>query len=683
MEGRNKPWGRFHSSIRTPSPSHAQLTVRSCIPCPAPRAGLQYLARIAEDGEGGGVAVPAEGAAPVAEESDADLTAAEAVSAAVAEDPSHETTHAADGSHEGVVEPAPAGGVEAPAEEPRQDDVPAPNAPVAVNVVPPPPPAPVAAGGAEAEEEDGGENKVLVAPLGVDVNDVVLAQMVQAVAPEATTLKVLRQPADKGGASMGCGHISFASEKSARAAVEAINAAADLNGLHAEISRQTIWADEESIVNPKSCKLYVANVPASINEEAVKSVFGTYGGVVSAATEGEEWCVTMATRDAAETSMAALSDVYRFEATQEKTVRVTWCASSAHETPTVAAGGKRKRDEGDGSSSATSARQLMVIGLPPNAGDVRAYFGEDAAAVAVHDGKRAAFVTFADPAAATAALANHNGVLRPLGGSLPITLRRLAVDVAARPKKRAALDGAPERTEWPAVPKPDYAVYGDPSPKIYIGSIPAQYEEEDVRSIFSTVGAIKEIRILRQPNGQHKGSGFVTYHDVASTERAIHFIDGNYTLIAPNYPQQKPIYMKYAKAHSGGAPTNVDTGPRMGGGHYAGGGMGYRGGGGMGMGMAAQAHQGHYGGYQASAYGGYAQQQGYGGYQAPAAGGYGGAYGSYGGQAAPGAAYGQQAAGYGAYGQQQQGYQAPATQQGYGQPQGQYGQGYGQQYQPQ
>ena len=50
-------------------------------------------------------------------------------------------------------------------------------------------------------------------------------------------------------------------------------------------------------------------------------------------------------------------------------------------------------------------------------------------------------------------------------------------------------------------------------------------------------------------------SGFVTFSDIAATERAIHFIDNKYTLNAPSYPQQKPIYMKYAKlSRSAAAP---------------------------------------------------------------------------------------------------------------------------------
>jgi RNA recognition motif-containing protein len=493
----------------------------------------------------------------------------------------------------------------------------------------------------------------------------------------------------------GAGVINFATERSARKAVDAINAATNLGGMQAEISRQTMWADEEELANPTNCKLYVCNIPEAIKEDAIRQVFSTYGVIAKVEEEGSEgdYCVTMSTRDAAETAMAALSGVYKFEETQEETVRVTWCPAVAEKVPAEAAGSKRKRDDDDdgsgGGGGGVGSRQLLVIGLPSNASDVRSYFGDDAASVVMHNGKKAAFVAFADPAAATAALANLNGVLRPPGSTLPLTLRRLAVDVAARPTKRAAVDVPPPAGVWPPVPKPDRS-YGDASAKLYIGSIPAQYEEADVSAIFSTVGPIKEIRILRQPSGQHKGSGFITYYDVASTERAIHFIDGKYTLNAPNYPQQKPIYMKYARAHSGGAPTNVDRGPPMGahggGGGYGGG--GYRGGGGgmggggygghggggmggggghgggmaMGMGMGAYGQQAPpqyrgYGQQQQQAYGG--QQQAYGAQQA-----YGGQQQAYGGQQA----MGQAAQAYG---------QAP-QQAAYGQ--GQYGQ-YGQQYQ--
>jgi hypothetical protein len=104
---------------------------------------------------------------------------------------------------------------------------------------------------------------------------------------------------------------------------------------------------------------------------------------------------------------------------------------------------------------------------------------------------------------------------------------------------------------WPPVPKPG-PQYGAPSPKLYVGSIPAQYGEADVRKVFSTVGRIEEIKILRRDDGSHKGSGFVKYDGVEAANRAIFFIDAKYVLSAPGFPQQKPVYVKFASVIAGG-----------------------------------------------------------------------------------------------------------------------------------
>ena len=141
-----------------------------------------------------------------------------------------------------------------------------------------------------------------------------------------------------------------------------------------------------------------------------------------------------------------------------------------------------------------------------------------------------------------------------------MTFVRVSAALEDRPKKRRRLATGGAATgagsgpggipRWPAVPKPG-PQYGDPSPKIYVGSIPSQYDEETVRRIFETVGPTREVKILRQADGRHKGSGFVTYDDVEAANRAIHFIDNRYSLIAPNFPSQKPIYMKFASVGGG------------------------------------------------------------------------------------------------------------------------------------
>jgi hypothetical protein len=76
----------------------------------------------------------------------------------------------------------------------------------------------------------------------------------------------------------------------------------------------------------------------------------------------------------------------------------------------------------------------LLIGVPSGAteADVSSYFAEATcgapAMVVLHAKELAAFVTFAEPASAAAALADLNGTLRPPGSSVPLTIVRLAVD---------------------------------------------------------------------------------------------------------------------------------------------------------------------------------------------------------------------------------------------------------------
>ena len=346
--------------------------------------------------------------------------------------------------------------------------------------------------------------------------------------------------------------------------------------------------------------MLVAGVPETIGDDAVRQVMERTarclrcGGTATPRTR-----VTMVTREGAETATAALSGVYKFEEAQPTPVIVTWCEPGPEpesaEAEAVEVGAKRKRDNGGEedakSSAARVGRQLLVVGLPQTATreDVIGYFpSESGAAVDAHvlTANRAAFVAFATSEAAEAHLASLSGTLRPPGSALPVTLRRVVVDVGSRRARREGVAAPPRGSGRPCL---DPGRSTATSPKIYIGSIPALYDEADVRAIFSTVGAVKDIKILRQPDGRHKGSGFVTYHDIAATERAIHFIDGRYVLHAPDFPSQKPIYMKYASMGGGGGarggyPQGQRTAPGMGA-------MGA-------MGVAGGAHAGYAGYHQ-------------------------------------------------------------------------------------
>jgi RNA recognition motif-containing protein len=62
--------------------------------------------------------------------------------------------------------------------------------------------------------------------------------------------------------------------------------------------------------------------------------------------------------------------------------------------------------------------------------------------------------------------------------------------------------------------------------KLFVGGLPYTATEDDVLSIFSPFGTIKEIIMLRQPNGASKGAAFVKYESRSCANAAIAQLDG-------------------------------------------------------------------------------------------------------------------------------------------------------------
>ena len=104
-----------------------------------------------------------------------------------------------------------------------------------------------------------------------------------------------------------------------------------------------------------------------------------------------------------------------------------------------------------------SAKQLLAVGLPATTTggeQVAGWFAAEGGACLLFDkDRRCAILAFPSADAATEALDTHGGTLRPEGNPCPVTLRRIACDVTARPKKRSAVQGPPPGV-WPPVPKP-------------------------------------------------------------------------------------------------------------------------------------------------------------------------------------------------------------------------------------
>ena len=138
-----------------------------------------------------------------------------------------------------------------------------------------------------------------------------------------------------------------------------------------------------------------------------------------------------------------------------------------------------------------------------------------------------------------------------------------------------------------------------PSVRLFVGNLPYQATEDDLRTHFSQVGAPTQIvRPLDRETGRARGFAFVEYADRAAAEEAIKRFDGQLFM-------GRPLAVSEARAREDRGPS---SGPRPGGG-YGGGGYG---------GPRPGAPGGGYGGPRPGGPGGS------GGYGGPRPGGFGG-----------------------------------------------------------
>jgi RNA recognition motif-containing protein len=119
-----------------------------------------------------------------------------------------------------------------------------------------------------------------------------------------------------------------------------------------------------------------------------------------------------------------------------------------------------------------------------------------------------------------------------------------------------------------------------PPVRLFVGNLPYQATEEDLRTHFAQVGAPTQIvRPLDRETGRARGFAFVEYAERSAAEDAIKKFDGQLFM-------GRPLAVSEARAREdrgpGGPPRPAGGygGPRPGGGFGGGGGGGYGGGGG-------------------------------------------------------------------------------------------------------
>lgn len=109
--------------------------------------------------------------------------------------------------------------------------------------------------------------------------------------------------------------------------------------------------------------------------------------------------------------------------------------------------------------------------------------------------------------------------------------------------------------------------------KMYVGNLPFDSTEADLRDLFSAHGAVTEVAVVMdRDSGRPRGFAFVTMADKEGMEAAIRELDGKDFNGRPlNVNEARPRENRPSYGGGGG-----------GGGGYRGGGGGYRGGGGGG-----------------------------------------------------------------------------------------------------
>ena len=334
-----------------------------------------------------------------------------------------------------------------------------------------------------------------------------------------------------------------------------------------ELQQQVIMVPGDMVVDaqisPEQWKLFVGQVPRNMRHEELTPFFEPYGEleelfIIRDRNTGEpKGCcfVRYKQRISAERCIEALHD------------KVVLPGAANRLQISFALQNNGMRSGMNGQTGNDMETKLFIGQLPSTIteNDLQAMFGPHGVVreVVILRDRNSGFVRLeADVDNVNRAIAELNGKM--LGDSqVPIKVDRAREKSSTSPRHRmmpgmmSAMNGALRYPMGPSVMAyppggPVGTWYPQPAqmdrkntanlPKLFVGGLTQHTTEEQLISLFSPYGQVREAVILRYPNGQSKSSGFIKYSTEEEANLAMNSLSNRFSLSGNN----RPLTVRYA-----------------------------------------------------------------------------------------------------------------------------------------
>jgi len=286
-------------------------------------------------------------------------------------------------------------------------------------------------------------------------------------------------------------------------------------------------------------KLVVGNLPPDITKSELQTVFSTYGTVdqiqinETDRTTGLSWAfVYYEERRSGEDAITVLNDQYKIRTDASQPIQVWWGKGSDRNTEQAPATTTHPRDSG----THDDGYKLFVGCLPDDITEeelktVFGTYGEVTHVVVMKasptSGLRAAFVFYTSRDSGEDAIKVLNNVYKIR------TDAEQTIQVKwAREKDDGRGGGVAESTS---------------GFKLFVGSLPSDVSEDELRSVFGTYGEVNVVHLLSPTNQTGNKAALVFYDKKESAEDAIKVLDGQYKI---RQDMDQPILVKWGKDKS-------------------------------------------------------------------------------------------------------------------------------------